>query len=146
MSDHPVIVARKVPAGTETGATYRARIAVAQVPSRVAARSSMQMTVRLTNVGEAVWRHDALEAPGAIRLGLQLLDADKRLIDRDFHRQALPSALGGGESVALDVACQAPDIPGRYWLKFDVVIEGIAWLESRGGEVVVAEVVVDAPR
>lgn len=51
---------------------------------------------------------------------------------RDDMRIPLPRDLAPGEEVVLDVSLQAPADPGDYLLKYDMVVEWVAWFEQRG--------------
>lgn len=89
-------------------------------------------TVRLsvTNTGDTLWL--ASEGLGWTRLGILLERDSMELIDRDWHRQALPHDVGPGASVELDVDVVAPTVPGVYRLTADMVIEGVGWFAQRG--------------
>jgi hypothetical protein len=81
------------------------------------------------------WPAGGEDLSGVPRLGIQLLDRDRRLLDRDFHRHGLSAPLTSGDTATSQVVTPAPREPGTYWLKLDIVVEGVAWLESRGGQV-----------
>jgi hypothetical protein len=67
-----------------------------------------------------------------VRLGAQLTDERGEVIDRDYARAWLPADLGPGGSTAVQIEVTAPDKPGRYGLKFDLVSEGVDWFETAG--------------
>ena len=67
-----------------------------------------------------------------VRLGAQLCAADGTLINRDFARAWLPQTLGPGRPADVAIEIPAPEQPGRYALKFDLVSEGIDWFERCG--------------
>ena len=66
-----------------------------------------------------------------IRRG-RILTADGTVINRDFARAWLPHAVEGGSRADVPIEIPAPDEPGRYALKFDLVSEGIDWFEACG--------------
>ena len=90
------------------------------------------MTVTATNAGGATWRARSPSGIGHVSLGVQLLDADQRLVTRDYHRVALPHEVASGQTVTLSFQCPVPTEPGRYRLKLDFVAEGITWFETVG--------------
>ncbi len=100
-------------------------------------RSSEPTTlrVRVQNTGGALWRNAAHGWRRTIRLGAQLHDGDRNLIDRDYARAFLPRDVAGNESVEIDIELPALEAPGEYTLKFDMACEGIDWLESGGSPV-----------
>ena len=69
-----------------------------------------------------------------VRLGAQLCDKDRNVINRDYERAWLPAAVQPGTTTELPVKVTAPDKPGRYALKFDLVCEGIDWFEACGSQ------------
>ena len=135
MADHPVIVAAKRRPIESEGEARRADITVIAAPSRVAPGSAIPIRIRIHNTGDVAWHTDRDSAPAAVRLGVQLLAGDERLLDRDFHRHDLPGPIAPGQIVDVDVACPAPDTPGRHYLKFDLVEEGVTWFEPQGSTI-----------
>jgi hypothetical protein len=77
-----------------------------------------------------------------VRLGAQLCDADGAVINRDFARAWLPRALGPGDRADIAIEIPAPELPGRYALKFDLVSEGIDWFEQCGSQTTTRALVV----
>lgn len=137
MRDHPVIVARKSRARRTGAEGYFARIAVKAAPTAADCGRPVPITVRVTNTGTTEWPTDPARGAGYLRLGVQLLDAERRLVNRDLHREALGPIVARGESRDLSFECPTPTESGRYHLKFDLVVEGVAWLEPQGSGVAV---------
>jgi hypothetical protein len=77
-----------------------------------------------------------------VRLGAQLCAADGTVINRDFARAWLPRALGPGDRADIAIEIPAPEQPGRYALKFDLVSEGIDWFEQCGSQTTTRALVV----
>jgi ubiquinone/menaquinone biosynthesis C-methylase UbiE len=142
MRDHPVIVARKSVNGHRDTDTHLARIVMRNVAATVAPGTGVSMSVQITNTGLSTWRTDEGGGAGFVRLGIQLLDAEKRLVDRDFHRVSIGPPLAPGESRDLTFVCPPLMEAGRFHVKGDMVIEGVTWLEPRGSRTVLAEVMV----
>jgi SAM-dependent methyltransferase len=86
--------------------------------------------VRVQNMGETLWLRGA-EA-GGVRLGLQLLTAERAMIERDHARFDLPRSVPAGGTVDLSVAIVVPDHSAHYVLKVDLVSEGVCWFEDVG--------------
>ncbi|HWN85923.1 MAG TPA: methyltransferase domain-containing protein [Vicinamibacterales bacterium] len=128
---HPVIVAAKRRQATFAGPQWRASIRV-QPLEPVARGRAVTMTVTATNTGAATWRARSASGIGHVTLGVQLLDAEERLVTRDYHRVALPHDVAPGQAVALSFECPVPPEPGRYGMKLDFVAEGITWFETVG--------------
>jgi MoaA/NifB/PqqE/SkfB family radical SAM enzyme len=128
------------------GATPRAHIDVRQwvpaLPLRAKAAQPMAIHTRVRNLSARPFRAQASYGRRLVRLGAQLLDGDGRLLNRDHARAWLPGDLpaGGAADVTIDVA--APEQPGRYALKFDLVSEGIDWFEACGSTPTIKHLVV----
>ena len=133
MADHPVIVAakrRRTPHRTDS---RRAEIQILEAPSRVAAGRPVPVRLRIRNTGDTAWHTDG--AASAVRLGVQLLGADGRLVDRDFYRHDLSGPIAPGQRVDVDVSCPVPDTCGPHAFKFDLVEEGVTWFEPHGSAI-----------
>ncbi len=118
------------------GATPRAEIHVrGPVPGvPIVARAGRPVSLR-ANVRNASTRSFPAQASYGrrlVRLGAQLCAADGTLINRDFERAWLPGHLQPQTAVTIPMRITAPDTPGRYQLKFDLVSEGIDWFEACG--------------
>jgi hypothetical protein len=127
------------------GATPRARIALRGVPfdAPIVTPPGGQVGVRarVRNLSQRPWPAQASYGRRAVRLGAQLA-RDGRVIDLNFARGALPAAVPGGGWAEVPIAFTAPDRPGTYQLRFDMVSEGIDWFERCGSEVTVVELIV----
>jgi hypothetical protein len=140
---HPVIVASKSAIGVTAAATWSARIDVGDVATRISPGEPLRGTAVLTNVGSKPWQANVAGGIGQVSLGLQVLDAGGRLVDRDFHRVPLPRSLAPGEQAAITFECRLAQPPGRWQIKFDLVAEGVTWFETAGSGTVVRDVVID---
>jgi MoaA/NifB/PqqE/SkfB family radical SAM enzyme len=120
------------------GATPRARIDLRHwlpgLPLRARPSEAMSVPTRVRNLSTRPFRSQASYGRRLVRLGAQLLDESGALLNRDFARAWLPADIlpGGATDISIDVT--APDTPGRYQLKFDLVSEGIDWFEACGSE------------
>ncbi|MEP6919031.1 MAG: radical SAM protein, partial [Acidobacteriota bacterium] len=129
-----------------SGATPRARIAVSGLlPGLpIIARAGRPVTVRTTvrNLSTRPFPAQASYGRRLVRLGAQLCAPDGTVVNRDFERAWLPAALAPESEVELRMTLTAPDKPGRYGLKFDLVSEGIDWFEACGSETTMKKMVV----
>jgi MoaA/NifB/PqqE/SkfB family radical SAM enzyme len=124
------------------GTTPRARIEV-RGPSRDetivhAAGQPLALDLRVRNLSQRAFPHTATYGRRLVRVGAQLLDAERELRDRDFVRASLPATVDAGawQDLRLEIP---PMAPGHYHLKLDLVSEGIDWFESCGSEVTLRE-------
>lgn len=118
------------------GATPRAEIAVRgplpglPVIARRGRAATVQATVR--NASTRPFAAQASYGRRLVRLGAQLCAADGTVLNRDYERAWLPETLQPGAAATIPLTITAPDRPGRYGLKFDLVSEGIDWFEACG--------------
>lgn len=112
--------------------TLRAAIQPKGMSWKARAGEFFRGTAEVENMGGAVWKNISMKNRRHVTLGVQLLDEQRRLLDRNFARALLPRPLSAGERTALDFQARAPQAPGQYWLKLDMVCEGIEWFESCG--------------
>jgi hypothetical protein len=121
------------------GAMPRARIdvrprvpGVPGLPLVTRTGRSLRVRTRVHNLSTRAFPAQATYGRRLVRLGAQLCAADGTTIDRDFARAWLPHSLGPGDRADVAIEIPAPDRPGRYALKFDLVSEGIDWFERCG--------------
>ncbi len=112
------------------------------LPLRAKAGRPLQVRTRVRNLSTRPFPAQATYGRRLVRLGAQLCSEDGAVINRDFARAWLPSNLEAGAhaDIAIDIA--APDKPGRYALKFDLVSEGIDWFERCGSPTTIKPLVV----
>jgi hypothetical protein len=69
-----------------------------------------------------------------------LLDGQRKLVNRDFHRADLPKDLSPGDEAVVRLVFTAPGTAGPHGMKVDLVIEGVTWFEPKGSTTAVWEV------
>jgi MoaA/NifB/PqqE/SkfB family radical SAM enzyme len=118
------------------GAMPRARIDVRTpvplVPLVARAGRPLTLRTRVHNLSTRPFPAQATYGRRLVRLGAQLCDPNGTLIDRDFARAWLPRTLDAGRAIDVPIEIPAPQRPGRYSLKFDLVSEGVDWFERCG--------------
>jgi protein tyrosine phosphatase (PTP) superfamily phosphohydrolase (DUF442 family) len=110
---------------------YSASIEAAGLPQETASGERMDVHVRARNESPGPWVLTEDEARG-VKLGVKLLDAATAGwidYDRHGHRDQI---VAPGETLTLDVAIWAPETPGEYELKLDMVDEHVTWFEDQG--------------
>lgn len=120
------------------GATPRARIDVPRpwggLPLFARAGRPTVVRTRVHNLSTRPFPAHASYGRRLVRLGAQLCHRDGTLINRDFARGELPSALDAGHVADIAVTLPALETQGRYAIKFDLVYEGVDWFERCGSE------------
>jgi ubiquinone/menaquinone biosynthesis C-methylase UbiE len=140
MEDHPIIVAAKRRLASPPAAVERSAEIDVEIGEQAA--GAVAVRARITNRGSGLWHASSETGTGQVRLGVQLLDADGRVRQRDYHRVDLPRDVRPGESVVLSFACPAPEGRGQQTLKFDLVAEGVTWFETVGSPVITRRLIV----
>jgi ubiquinone/menaquinone biosynthesis C-methylase UbiE len=143
MEDHPVVVASRSPLPAVAATRpYSADVELLAAPGMVLPGAPVALRIRIKNTGGLSWETAERAGGGQVRIGVQLMDANQRLVDREFHRASLPSPLPPGAQAECELTCSAPSAPGTYHLKIDLVAEGVTWFEPVGSRAVMQRFVV----
>ena len=142
VAGHPFVLASKYHRPRGRPATYRAAIHIGPLPARVAVGEVMTVTATVENKGTTGWPARHVSGSGAVRLGIQLLDAEGRVVARDYARADLLTDVAPGASDTLTFTIPSPDREGRFSLKFDMVAEGVTWFEPTGSRAEIRPLVV----
>ncbi len=104
--------------------------------SMKAAGEPVDVSVKVKNTGGAKWLKGTFSGRRWVRLGAQLHDTNKNLIDLNYARTFLNRDLDHKEKDTLTISLPTLPEPGNYLLKFDMVSEGNDWFENGGSPVV----------
>jgi hypothetical protein len=128
------------------GATPRARIDLRKwvpgLPLQARAAEPLTLTTRVKNLSTRPFRAQATYGRRLVRLGAQLLDHEGQMLNRDYARAWLPGDIPPGGTTKVHIEVPAPETPGRYALRFDLVSEGIDWFEACGSPTTTEKLVV----
>ncbi len=107
----------------------------------VAAKTA-NVNLRVKNVGDNQWFRDGSPP---VHVGYKWFNqAGQPQMDVEDKRTALPSDLGAGEEAAFGVLLAAPNTPGKYHLRWDLVAEGVNWFTDMGNPPLVVPLIVTA--
>lgn len=112
----------------------RIRVLSSSLPARADQAESVR--VRIKNIGGAHWPDRTHSGRRLIRLGAQLFDKDRNLVELNYARAFLPHSLSANQSATITIKLPALNRTGEFWLKFDMVSEGVDWFEPAGSKVV----------
>ncbi|MCP4215876.1 MAG: hypothetical protein GY765_14580, partial [bacterium] len=115
---------------------FTARMKPAAGEITVKAGEESEVKVKVKNTGGGLWLKAAWSGRRWVRLGAQLHDADKKMIDLNYARAFLNGDIGYKKKDTLAISLPAVAEPGDYYLKFDMVSEGNEWFENGGSPVV----------
>jgi ubiquinone/menaquinone biosynthesis C-methylase UbiE len=133
---HPVVTAYKSPLTRIEPESDLADLVLLEAPESIRHDEWPRMRIRARNRGTRDWPAPEKVEPGCVRVGVQLLDKDLALLNRDYHRQRLPRPVRPGETVEVAIEMPPPAEAGVYQLKIDLVREDVAWFEIGGSSVI----------
>jgi SAM-dependent methyltransferase len=110
----------------------RAQIDLLQICAAPSAREAFTDRLRLTNTGSVIWRAVGRRFGGQVTVGVKVCSMADEVLREDLGRTPLPHDVAPGDSLDLDVAIAGSLEPGRYRLRYDVVVEGVTWFEFHG--------------
>jgi SAM-dependent methyltransferase len=131
---HPLIVAQKAPRAPDSRrpGTLKARIRLLAPPTQLTAGHPFTLAAEVTNLGDTLWLAERRERGGFVALGAKLLGEDGLIAIYDYGRGYLSAAVSPGETAAVSIELVAPQQPGVYGVKLDMVDEAVAWFEHGG--------------
>lgn len=135
VEQHPVITAYKSPLTRLEPESDLADLALLEAPRLSRPGEPMPIRIRAHNRGTRDWPAPEKVETGCVRFGVQLLDRELALLNRDYFRQQLPRPVRPGETVEVALQVPAPAEAGVYQLKVDLVRENVAWFEIGGSSV-----------
>jgi len=115
----------------QDGSWYLARYVLGGEAVRMETRSVNQLPVTVQNVGGLVWPHAGAD-PVRLSYHWEKTDSQGAHLEFEGRRTALPTDVPPGTSVTVPGIVQAPDQPGRYRLRWDLVRENVTWFSERG--------------
>ncbi len=109
-----------------------AQIELLNVSATVSRQHPFTDRVRITNTGAVIWRAVGRRFGGQVTIGVKVCTLADEVLREDLGRTPLPHDVAPDQSIELDVTIAGELEPGRYRLRYDVVVEGVTWLEFQG--------------
>ena len=88
-----------------------------------------KLVITLQNKTKSTW---ASQGKNPVYLSYHLFNQRHQLLQFDNERFRLPRPLKPGKEIVLNVHLRNPLQPGTYFLKFDLVKEGLFWFKDKG--------------
>ncbi len=144
---HIVVAMKGLPyADSRRPETMVARFRDVRLPPSIAKSSRTPFSARIENTGLTRWLSDTSETTeGRVRLGVSLLDDNRRIAELDYLRIPLPRDIEPGESVDLTGELPPFTRSGKASLRLDMVSEGVCWFSEKGSRPAYADIVVQDP-
>ncbi len=113
------------------------------LPTEVAPGSQTRVELRLRNTGRWIWSSEAVLP---VQIGARIEPVTAGTGTASQPRFPLPRPVAPGEELETAVTIVWPQVPGRYRVSVDLVIEDLAWFADRtGAPLATGEVEVRAP-
>ena len=103
-------------------------------PDRLAAGAPLDIELEIENSGDTLWLAGSETRAGVVMPGVRVIDEAGALVSEFHGEPPLPRAVAPGETVSLRIEYAAPQRPGKYTLKFDLVDQHVCWFEDVGSE------------
>lgn len=88
------------------------------------------ITVPTTLVNQSRWWLSSAFPYHPVHVSYRVRDSSGSMVIADGHRTSLPSPLGPGRSVTVDVTVELPSLPGEYQLAVTLVQDAFAWFDE----------------
>jgi SAM-dependent methyltransferase/glycosyltransferase involved in cell wall biosynthesis len=113
----------------------RARIALTPGGiNRLAPGQALDLELEIENTGDTLWLAGRETRTGVVMPGVKISDEAGTLVSEFHGEPPLPRAVAPGETVGLRIEHAAPQRPGKYTLKFDLVDQHVCWFEDVGSQ------------
>jgi SAM-dependent methyltransferase len=109
-----------------------ARIILEHSSQIVRAGEAFTDRVRIINTGSVTWRARGRRFGGQVSCGLKVCDPGGHVLREDLGRTPLPHDMAPGDEIEIAMTLAALVPPGRYTLRYDMVVEGVTWFEFHG--------------
>jgi SAM-dependent methyltransferase len=118
----------------------RARIVlVDQGPRLVAPGQSLGIALEIQNEGDTLWIAGRETRFGIVMPGVKIFDEAGKLVTEFHGEPPLPYPIAPGERIKLKIDHAAPQRPGHYKLKIDLVDQHVCWFEDLGSKPLIVE-------
>jgi len=102
-----------------------------------------EVPVTITNTGDTLWLTGQTVRAGIVMPGVKILDDRGEVVGERHGHPMLPRAIPPGQTLVLNVECMAPDKPGAYTVRIDLVAQHVCWFEERGSKPLVFSLIVE---
>lgn len=103
-------------------------------PNQVTAGSRIEASIEVANTGDTLWLVSRAPLTGRVKVGLKILNSSGETLVESHGVPPLQHALAPGERIPLLVSIKAPEVPGQYTLKIDLVNQNVCWFEEHGSQ------------
>ncbi len=110
----------------------RADITLRSGSGRAIKGISLRDKLVIRNIGDIIWRSEEDQFGGHVGLGGKVLSESGILLHSDLFRARIPRDVSPDEEIEIEAVVPIELMPGKYIIKYDMVVEGFAWFEQKG--------------
>ena len=110
----------------------KAEIELVKAEPQVQQGRSFVDRLRVRNRGSVIWKARGRRFGGQVTCGVKVCDAGGNVLREDVGRTPLQSDVLPDGFVTLEIAMPGVLPPGKYELRYDMVVEGVTWFEFQG--------------
>jgi hypothetical protein len=126
--------AKSVPDSRSPGILRAEFSFIEEPPRQVVVGTTLTAKVEIRNAGDTLWLNGQVLRAGVVMPGVRLINEDGDIVKEVHGHPLLPRAVAPGQSLAIDIPCPVPSVPGQYIVKIDLVDQHICWFEERGSQ------------
>jgi 2-polyprenyl-3-methyl-5-hydroxy-6-metoxy-1,4-benzoquinol methylase/glycosyltransferase involved in cell wall biosynthesis len=126
--------ASTVPDSRRPGLLHARITLIERGAERLAPSEALDISLEIENTGDTLWLAGRETRTGIVMPGVRIRDAAGTLVSEFHGEPPLPRAVAPGETVSLKIEHAAPQRPGRYTLKLDLVAQHVCWFEDVGSD------------
>ncbi len=110
------------------------------VPARVAPGTKLIIPLNIENAGDTLWLTGQSVRRGTVMPAVRVFDEEGTLVSEFHGEPPLPYAVAPSQTVQIKIEYTAPQRPGNYSVKIDLVDQQICWFEEKGSKALVFRV------
>ncbi len=104
------------------------------LPQHIKPGDELGLSVEVKNTGNTIWLTGQTVRHGVVMPGIKIIDARGQVVTELHGHPMLARAVPPGLTVAFNVQLVAPDKPGFYTVKIDLVDQLVCWFEDVGSQ------------
>jgi SAM-dependent methyltransferase len=109
-----------------------ARILITHAADAARAGTPFTVGLRIANTGSVTWRARGRRFGGQVTCGLKICSPDGAILREDLGRTSLTRDIAPRDEIDVEMTVPGVLAPGRYMLRYDMVVEGVTWFEFQG--------------
>jgi glycosyltransferase involved in cell wall biosynthesis/SAM-dependent methyltransferase len=101
---------------------------------RVEPNEQISAMITIRNTGDTLWLSGQTVRAGIVMPGVRVFDQRGEVVREVHGHPMLPRSIAPGQTIAMEIPCPVPAVPGNYTVKIDLVDQQVCWFEERGSQ------------